>query len=315
MVSPSRQPAPPRTAPPPVRRRSSLTSSPGPADSPTPQSPSPLKEGSRPPSARVPSARLSLGATNGSSSKLSSTGEARNHRPLPTPPATAVSTAPPPSAHRGAAPGPVPTSDPQDARLGSSSPSRRAPIVYEAGARNVSTTVPAPRRRATMDSTSRRERRMTTDSPVSSNHSPTSTLTLIPSGSRSVSQSGASAKLESEIHLPKIPNVTRPTPESALVDPTAPRSMRYPMNKQMVSQKKPAIVFAALQNVLDELGLSHTAGDNSHCATIVHDELVFEADIVKIPRLNMYGVHFRRLKGEPQDYKELCTEIISRIQL
>jgi MAP/microtubule affinity-regulating kinase len=83
----------------------------------------------------------------------------------------------------------------------------------------------------------------------------------------------------------------------------------------MISQKKPSTVFATLQVVLLNLGLHFTAGDTPHCVVVDKNDLTFEADIVKIPRLNMYGVHFRRIRGPTQDYKELCTEIIGALQL
>jgi hypothetical protein len=72
--------------------------------------------------------------------------------------------------------------------------------------------------------------------------------------------------------------------------------MRYPMNRQMVSQQKPSAVFAALQNVLEQMDIPFAFNDQPHTLTVDLGDLVFEADIVKIPRLNMYGVHFRRLK-------------------
>ena len=87
------------------------------------------------------------------------------------------------------------------------------------------------------------------------------------------------------------------------------------MNQKMVSQQKPAAVFAALQEVLREMRIPFAINEQPHTLTVDMGELMFEADIVKIPRLNMYGVHFRRLRGSPDAYKELCTAIISAIQL
>jgi hypothetical protein len=90
---------------------------------------------------------------------------------------------------------------------------------------------------------------------------------------------------------------------------------RHPFNRKMISQKKPGAVFAALQIALVNLNLSFTQGDSQHCLVIVKDTLTFEADVVKISRLNMYGVHFRRVRGPPQQYKDVCTEIISVLRL
>ena len=91
--------------------------------------------------------------------------------------------------------------------------------------------------------------------------------------------------------------------------------MRYPLNRQMVSPQKPAAVFQALQDVLAGMDIAFALHEQPHTLTIDKGELLFEADIVKIPRLNMYGVHFRRLRGPPDAYKELCTQIIASIQL
>eukprot|EP00042_Codosiga_hollandica_P039555 m.332677 g.332677 ORF g.332677 m.332677 type:complete len:945 (+) comp55640_c0_seq2:220-3054(+) len=97
--------------------------------------------------------------------------------------------------------------------------------------------------------------------------------------------------------------------------PTDMKTLRYPLNRQMVSPKRPGTVFAALQLVLLNMELTFSAGESPHCLVVDKGELTFEADIVKIPRLHMYGVHFRRVRGPPQEYKDICTEIIASLQL
>eukprot|EP00047_Mylnosiga_fluctuans_P014026 m.34765 g.34765 ORF g.34765 m.34765 type:complete len:686 (-) comp5263_c0_seq1:268-2325(-) len=92
-------------------------------------------------------------------------------------------------------------------------------------------------------------------------------------------------------------------------------SLRYPLNQRMVSEKSAEIVFQDLKTVLQdqEIMFSHAQQPLSvHC---VWQDLLFDAEVVKIPRLNMHGVHFRRLKGDAGVYKQLCTQLIELLQL
>ena len=116
---------------------------------------------------------------------------------------------------------------------------------------------------------------------------------------------------------PRVPSRTLSSPAPDVIATTAESraTARHPLNRQMISQKKPGAVFAALQIGLINLGLQFSPSDQAHCVLVEKNDLVFEADVVKIPRLNMYGVHFRRVRGPPQEYKDLCTEIIGTLQL
>jgi hypothetical protein len=95
-------------------------------------------------------------------------------------------------------------------------------------------------------------------------------------------------------------------------------AVRFPLNKQMVSEKSAESLFGELQRVLTRQGMSMmlTAQPLAlECAT--SDGAVrFDAEIVRIPRLNnMHGVHFRRRCGDASVYKTICKQLLELMQL
>lgn len=95
------------------------------------------------------------------------------------------------------------------------------------------------------------------------------------------------------------------------------RTLRYPLNRRMISQKPPAEVFAELQRVLHEAAAETQAarGDAGYSLRCTLDAVVFDAEIVKLPGLAMHGVHFRRIRGDTAAHHHLCTELIERMHL
>ena len=92
-------------------------------------------------------------------------------------------------------------------------------------------------------------------------------------------------------------------------------SRRYPLNAQMVSDKPPEHIFRALQLALGEEGIIYTPAAQPLCVQGACDDVLFEAEVVKIPRLNMHAVHFRRVRGDATVYQKLCTVLIQLIRL
>lgn len=99
-------------------------------------------------------------------------------------------------------------------------------------------------------------------------------------------------------------------------EPTV-RTLRYPLNRRMVSQKPPQEVYAELRRVLEQAGamthrLDEDAGLSVRCTL---REVIFDAEIVKLPGLAMHGVHFKRIRGDSTVHNNLCIELIDEMHL
>ncbi len=92
-------------------------------------------------------------------------------------------------------------------------------------------------------------------------------------------------------------------------------SLRYPLNRHMVSEKSAESVFEELQQILLQQNVTFSNSIQPLSVHCVWQGLLFDAEVVKIPRLNMHGIHFRRLKGDATAYKQLCTTLIELMQL
>jgi hypothetical protein len=94
-------------------------------------------------------------------------------------------------------------------------------------------------------------------------------------------------------------------------------SRRYPLNPHMVSDRAPDAIFQQLQHVLRAEGIVFSPAPQSQglCVQCVFEDLLFEAEVLKIPRLNMHGVHFRRVRGDAAQYQHMCTVLIACMQL
>ena len=94
------------------------------------------------------------------------------------------------------------------------------------------------------------------------------------------------------------------------------RTLRFPFSKNMVSAKAADVLLDNLKEVLRDQAIDFVDDRLTHGLKCSLGPLRFDAEIVKIPRLeNMHGIHFRRVKGDALEYKELCTRIISGMRL
>ena len=92
-------------------------------------------------------------------------------------------------------------------------------------------------------------------------------------------------------------------------------SRRHPFSAQMVSEKSPDAIFQDLQRVLRQEHVVFTPAAQPLCVRCVWDDLLFEAEVVKVPRLNMHGVHFRRVRGDAVVYQKMCSVLVQAIQI
>lgn len=94
------------------------------------------------------------------------------------------------------------------------------------------------------------------------------------------------------------------------------RTLRFPFSKNMVSAKEASVLLENLKDVLRALDIEFAPERLTHGLKCGCGSIRFDAEIVKIPRLNkMHGVHFRRVKGDALEYKELCTTVITQMNL
>eukprot|EP00051_Salpingoeca_urceolata_P013478 m.169274 g.169274 ORF g.169274 m.169274 type:complete len:825 (+) comp17802_c1_seq3:2413-4887(+) len=95
------------------------------------------------------------------------------------------------------------------------------------------------------------------------------------------------------------------------------KTLRFPFNRQMVSQKNPRVLFRELKTALQSKSaqMEVSAESSDLCFRCACQGVTFEAEIVKIPRLLLHGVHFRRVKGDTQTYRDLCTDVIAAMDL
>ena len=183
-------------------------------------------------------------------------------------------------------PGSVPT--PASAMLPRRSPSSPAPQLVLAPTPPANTPAPPPPRRR---------------------------MSLSEDVPRTVPAAGPRRLVAGRPVLPDIPARADPSRRRDSDEKEEVPALRYPFNSNMVSEKGAETVFADLQRVLrgKQVVFSTSGALCLHC---VWGDLLFEAEIVRIPRLqNMHGIHFRRLKGDAVAYKQLCTALIEAVQL
>ncbi|KAI9217044.1 KA1 domain/Ssp2 C-terminal domain-containing protein [Blastocladiella britannica] len=86
------------------------------------------------------------------------------------------------------------------------------------------------------------------------------------------------------------------------------------LNVNTTSSKPPAEIIAEVKRVLTECHVqyAHDAGFVVECRLA---DLVFEIEICKVPRLALFGLHFKRISGGIWTYKKLCNKLLSQMSL
>ncbi|ORZ38998.1 kinase-like domain-containing protein, partial [Catenaria anguillulae PL171] len=86
------------------------------------------------------------------------------------------------------------------------------------------------------------------------------------------------------------------------------------LNVNTTSAKPPLEIIAEVKRVLAEnrVDFGHDGGFIVECRLA---DLVFEIEICKVPRLSLFGLHFKRISGGIWAYKKLCNKLLSQMNL
>ncbi|KAI9184321.1 hypothetical protein H9P43_003374 [Blastocladiella emersonii ATCC 22665] len=86
------------------------------------------------------------------------------------------------------------------------------------------------------------------------------------------------------------------------------------LNVNTTSAKPPLEIVAEVKRVLTEnhVQFAHDGGYVVECRA---SDLVFEIEICKVPRLSLFGLHFKRISGGIWSYKKLCNKLLQQMNL
>ena len=86
------------------------------------------------------------------------------------------------------------------------------------------------------------------------------------------------------------------------------------MSKETVTSQTPQLVLERLQDALEDEGVDgvREAANSMRCSA---RSVQFAADIVKVPGLDMHAVHFRRIRGDAEEYRMLCRNLLEKMNL
>ncbi|KAI8830851.1 hypothetical protein BC829DRAFT_423361 [Chytridium lagenaria] len=93
-----------------------------------------------------------------------------------------------------------------------------------------------------------------------------------------------------------------------------PRTLRFTFSVSTTSSKEPEFILSEIIRVLDSTpGLKYDV--QAFICICLLDDLEFEIEVCKLPRLSVNGLRFKRLAGNSWNYKNLLTDIISKMNI
>jgi MAP/microtubule affinity-regulating kinase len=92
-----------------------------------------------------------------------------------------------------------------------------------------------------------------------------------------------------------------------------PRTLRFTFSVGTTSSKDADEIIKEVGKVLKESGVEHRV--TNYVITCYFEDIEFEIEVCKIPRLSVNGLRFKRMAGNAWNYKNLITNLISKFQL
>ncbi|KAJ3374160.1 Serine/threonine-protein kinase par-1 [Allomyces arbusculus] len=92
-----------------------------------------------------------------------------------------------------------------------------------------------------------------------------------------------------------------------------PRSLRFSFSVSTTSTKTPDEIMKEMVRVLGERKIVFEA--HGYLLACAAEDLDFEMEVCRLPRLSVNGIRLKRLGGNSWAYKTLCTEIIAQMKL
>ncbi|KAI9193352.1 serine/threonine-protein kinase MARK1-like protein [Polychytrium aggregatum] len=92
-----------------------------------------------------------------------------------------------------------------------------------------------------------------------------------------------------------------------------PRALRFTFSVSTTSSKSADAIMAEIERVLTECSVTHEVA--GYAASCKFQDIEFEIEVCKLPRLSLNGLRFKRMSGDSWAYKNLLTELIGKMAL
>eukprot|EP01137_Pigoraptor_chileana_P016733 Opistho-2@6102 len=102
--------------------------------------------------------------------------------------------------------------------------------------------------------------------------------------------------------------------KSSTTDKPEPRSLRFTFSVSTTSAKPAEAILEEMKRVLNE-GRIHWEQKEPFLLACIAEELHFEMEVCKLPRLAMNGLRLKRNSGNSWAYKQICSDLIGKMQL